>query len=74
MQNNDDDSAEQETGHCVQNHDDWLGSETQDYLSEKGDLNKQWESAKFLLHVTEEHKLTHNGVDNLCDSIQWLCR
>jgi len=49
-----------------------LSSETQDCLGESDDLNMQWEGAKFLLRVTEEHKLTHNGVDNLCDSIQWL--
>jgi len=49
-----------------------LNSETQDCLGESDNLNMQWEGAKFLLRVTEEHKLTYNGVDNLCDSIQWL--
>jgi len=44
----------------------------QSYLSGSDDSSMQWENAKFLLLVTEEHKLTHNGVDNLCNSIQWL--
>ena len=32
----------------------------------------EWNSAQFLLRVTEEHSLTHNGVDSLCDSVQWF--
>lgn len=55
-----------------ESHDDWLHSSETNYLSDSSDSNMQWESAKFLLRVTEEHKLTHNGVDNLCDSIQGL--
>ena len=34
--------------------------------------DQTWESAKFLLHTTEEHHLTHSGVNSLCDSVQWL--
>ena len=32
----------------------------------------KWKCAKFLLHVTEEHHLTHDGVTNLSNSVQWL--
>ena len=28
--------------------------------------------AKFLLHITEKQSLTHHGVDDLIDSVQWL--
>ena len=35
-------------------------------------VDGQWDKAKFLLRVTEEHNLTHFGVDSLCDSVQWL--
>ena len=33
-------------------------------------MDQQWESAHFLLHATEEHSLTHSGVDSLCESTQ----
>ena len=35
-------------------------------------MDQQWESAHFLLHVTEEHSLTDSGVDSLCESTQWF--
>ena len=46
--------------------------EINDYLDE-GDAYKdeKWKCAKFL-HVTEERHLTHDGVTNLSNSIQWL--
>ena len=34
--------------------------------------DEKWRCAKFLLHVTEEHHLTHDGVTNLSNSVQWL--
>ena len=34
--------------------------------------DEKWKCAKFLLHVTEEHHLTHDGVNNLSNSVQWL--
>ena len=34
--------------------------------------DEKWKCAKFLLHVTEEHHLTHDGVTNLSNSVQWL--
>ena len=34
--------------------------------------DEKWKCAKFLLHVTEEHHLTYDGVTNLSNSIQWL--
>ena len=40
--------------------------------SHLGLQDQTWECAKFLLHITEEHHLTHNGVNNICDSVQWL--
>ena len=46
-----------------------------DWLSESGDgsfKDETWKCAKFLLHVTEEHHLTHDGVTNLSNSVQWL--
>lgn len=36
------------------------------------DIDPRWESALFLLRMTEEHSLTHTGVDSLCESAQWL--
>ena len=30
----------------------------------------KWDSALFLLRVTEEHSLTHDSVENLCNSVQ----
>lgn len=36
------------------------------------EIDDKWQKAKFLLRVTEEHALTHHGVNNLCDSVQWL--
>lgn len=35
-------------------------------------VDQNWECAKFLLRVTEEHHLTHDGVGSLSDSVQWL--
>ena len=35
-------------------------------------MDNRWDKAKFLLRVTEEHNLTHHGVDSICDSVQWL--
>ena len=44
-----------------------------DWLSESGSFEDgMWKCAKFLLHVTEEHHLTHDGVTNLANSVQWL--
>ena len=34
--------------------------------------DEKWKCAKFLLHVTEEHHLTHDGVTNLYNSVEWL--
>ena len=36
------------------------------------EIDPKWESARFLLRATEEHSLTHTGVDSLCDSVQWF--
>ena len=30
----------------------------------------KWDSALFLLQVTEKHSLTHDGVESLCNSVQ----
>ena len=44
-----------------------------DYLDESDSFeDEKWKCAKFLLHVTEEHHLTHDGVTNLSNSVQWL--
>ena len=49
-------------------------AETDDYLDEDDNCveDEKWKCAKFLLHVTEEHHLTHDGVTNLTHSVQWL--
>ena len=44
-----------------------------DYLDESDSFeDEKWKCAKFLLLVTEEHHLTHDGVTNLSNSVQWL--
>ena len=35
------------------------------------DIDQKWNSAMFLLRVTEENSLTHDGVDKICKSVQW---
>lgn len=57
--------------HLVQEN-DWELEENDLVAIETVEQNQQWGCAKFLLRVTEEHHLTHNGIDSLCDSIQWL--
>jgi len=44
-----------------------LSYENQFNLPEVG---MKWESAKFLLHVTEENGLTYSGVEKLCECVQ----
>ena len=34
------------------------------------DIDAQWDSALFLLRVTEEHSLSYEGVESLCGSVQ----
>ena len=34
------------------------------------DIDAQWDSALFLLRVTEEHSLSYEGVASLCNSVQ----
>ena len=51
-------------------HSDLMDAHISD--SQLGLSDQTWESAKFLLHTTEEHHLTHSGVNSLCDSVQWL--
>ena len=45
-----------------------------DYLDDESDSfeDEKWRCAKFLLHVTKEHYLTHDGVTNLSNSVQWF--
>ena len=43
-----------------------------DYLEGDSFEDEKWKCDKFLLHVTEEHHLTHDGVTNLSNSVQWL--
>ena len=48
-------------------------TEIDDYLDEGDSFeDEKWKCAKFLFHVTEEHHLTHDGVTNLSNSVQWL--
>ena len=32
----------------------------------------KWENARFLLKIAQEHSLSYEGVDHMCDSIQSL--
>ena len=50
--------------------DDWF--DDQHSADNKEEVNQHWESARFLLHMTEEHSLRHAGVDSFCDSTQWF--
>ena len=34
------------------------------------DVDEKWDSALFLLRVTQEHSLTYEGVDLFCDTVQ----
>ena len=61
----------------LNSHDDQLDSPVTDpSLLSSGDdhvdflPDPKWDSALFLLRMTEEHSLTHNGVENLCNSVQ----
>ena len=53
-------------------HDQCHSDLTDAHISDSQLGLKTWESAKFLLHTTEEHHLTHSGANSLCDSVQWL--
>ena len=59
----------------VNDYDEFEGMPDQevcgDSLASSG-TNHKWKMAKFLLHVAEEQSLTHHGVDDLIDSVQWL--
>ena len=48
--------------------DDWIDG--QHSADNKEEVDQHWESARFQLHVTEEHSLTHASVDSFCDSTQ----
>ena len=43
---------------------------TNSMVHAQDEVDQKWESARFLLHVTEEHSLTHSGVDSFCESTQ----
>lgn len=48
--------------------DDWV--DEQQPADNEAEVDQRWESARFLLHMTEEHSLTHAGVDSFCESTQ----
>ena len=50
--------------------DDWF--DDQHSADNKEEVDQHWESARFLLRMTEEHSLRHAGVDSFCDSTQWF--
>ena len=50
--------------------DDWF--DDQHSTDNEEEVDQHWESARFLLRMTEEHSLTHAGVDSFCDSTQWF--
>ena len=35
------------------------------------EIDQKWNTAMFLLRATEENSLTHDGVDKICESVQW---
>lgn len=45
----------------------WLLDDEDGFSTE---TDQQWESARFLLRATERHSLTHDGVDDLSESVQ----
>ena len=49
-------------------HDSWISDE--DSSGEEAEVDQRWESARFLLRATELYSLTHDGVDDLHESIQ----
>lgn len=51
----------------VDSNDDASFPESSTWLTE---VEQKWECARFLLKATEEHFLTHEGIESLCDSIQ----
>lgn len=59
------DFDEQATGDCYGSSDKMQGGDIEE-------VDQQWESARFLLRMTEEHSLTHTGVDSFCESTQWF--
>ena len=61
-----------DTANTAANTDDGDDQGVEEQESLYLDTDDEWESVQFLLHVTEEHSLTHNGVDSLCDSVQWF--
>ena len=59
----------------VNDYDEFEGMPDQEVCSDSlasSGTNHKWKMVKFLLHVTEEQSLTHHGVDDLIDSVQWL--
>ena len=54
-----------------QQGDDW-SPEQSSYMQLSPPNIEKWACAKFLLHVSEEHHLTYEGVSKLSDSVQWL--
>ena len=60
-------------------HDHFQNSDQQPYEVANMAMNesdsfedKKWKCAKFLLHVTEEHHIMHDGVTTLSNSVPWL--
>ena len=41
-----------------------------DHDASATETDEKWENARFLLKITQEHSLSHEGVDRMCDSIQ----
>lgn len=48
------------------------GTQAEDEVAIGIESDKKWNSALFLLRVTQENSLTHDGVDKICESVQWF--
>ena len=49
---------------------DWLMDTTDGSLNETPTVDEQWDNALFLMRVTQEHSLTHEGAESFCVTAQ----
>ena len=49
---------------------DWLMNTTDGSHNETPTVDEQWDNALFLMRVTQEHSLTHEGVESFCVTAQ----
>ena len=47
-----------------------ISADLPDEKVDNPEIDPLWDSAHFLLQATEEHSLTHDGVESLCNTVQ----